>query len=70
MSDLDHLAQWEQFLWLQGIPMDLEIGNAISLVCMSEDIKHYNHEEDPSNTSRALGSIQALDPQDKENVHT
>jgi hypothetical protein len=57
MSDLDHLGQWEQFLWLQGIPMDPEMGNAISLVCMSEDIKHYNYEDDPSNTSRAMGSI-------------
>jgi hypothetical protein len=57
MSELDHLAQWEQFLWLQGIHPEPEIGNAIFLVCMSEDIKHYNYEDDPSNTSRALGSI-------------
>jgi hypothetical protein len=57
MNELDHLAQWEQFLWVQGIPIGPEIGNAISLVCMSEDIKHYNYEDDPSNTSRALGSI-------------
>jgi len=57
MNELDHLAQWEQFLWVQGIPMGPEIGNAIFLVCMMEDIKHYNHEDDPSNTSRALGSI-------------
>jgi hypothetical protein len=57
MSDLDHLDQWEQFLWLQGIPMEPEIGNAIFLVCMVEDIKHYNHEDDPNYTSRALGSI-------------
>jgi hypothetical protein len=57
MSELDHLAQWEQFLWLQGLDPGPEIGNAISLVCMSEDIKHYNYEDDPSNTSRALGSI-------------
>ena len=57
MSEMDYLSQWEQSLWLQGIPMEPEIGDAIFLVCMSEDIKHYNHEDDPSNTSRALGSI-------------
>jgi hypothetical protein len=57
MSELDHLGQWEQFLWLQGIPMEPEIGDAIFLVCMAEDIKHYDYENDPSNTSRALGSI-------------
>jgi hypothetical protein len=55
MSELDHLGQWGQFLWLQGIDPGPEIGNAISLVCMSEDIKHYNYEDDPSNTSRAMG---------------
>jgi hypothetical protein len=57
MSDLDHLDQWGQFLWLQGIDPGPEMGNTISLVCMSEDIKHYNYEDDPNHTSRALGSI-------------
>jgi hypothetical protein len=57
MSDLDHLEQWEHYLWLQGLNPEPEIGNAISLVCMSEDIKHYNYEDDPNYTSRALGSI-------------
>jgi hypothetical protein len=57
MNELDHLAQWEQFLWVQGIPMDPEIGNTIFLVCMSEDIKYYDYEDDPNHTSRALGSI-------------
>jgi hypothetical protein len=57
MNELDHLAQWEQFLWVQGIPMGPEIGNTIFLVCMSEDIKHYDYEDDPNHTSRALGSI-------------
>jgi hypothetical protein len=57
MSELEYLGQWEQFLWLQGIPTGPEIGNAIFLVCMSEDIKHYNHEDDSNNTSRALGGI-------------
>jgi hypothetical protein len=55
MSELDHLGQWEHYLRLQGIPMEPEIRNAIFLVCMSEDIKHYNYEDDPSNTSRAMG---------------
>jgi hypothetical protein len=55
MSDLDHLGQWEHYLWLQGMDPGPEIGNAIFLVCMSEDIKHYNYEDDPSNTSRAMG---------------
>jgi len=57
MNELDHLAQWEHFLWVQGIPMEPEIGNGIFLVCMNEDIKHYNHEDDPNYTSRALGGI-------------
>jgi hypothetical protein len=57
MNELDHLGQWEQFLWLQGIPVDPEIGNVIFLVCMSEDIKQYNYENDPNHTSRALGSV-------------
>jgi hypothetical protein len=57
MSDLDHLDQWEYYLWFQGLNPGPEIGNAISLVCMSEDIKHYNHEDDPNNTPGTLGSI-------------
>jgi hypothetical protein len=55
MTELDHLGQWEEFLWLQGIPVDPEIGNVIFLVCMSEDIKQYNYENDPNHTSRTLG---------------
>jgi hypothetical protein len=57
MSELDHLAQWEHFLWVQGIPMEPEIGNGIFLVCMNEDIKHYNHEDDPNNTPGTLGCL-------------
>jgi hypothetical protein len=57
MNELDYLSQWEEFLWFQGIPMGPEIGNAIFLVCMSEDIKHYNYEDDPNYTSRAMDSL-------------
>jgi hypothetical protein len=57
MNELDYLSQWEEFLWLQGIPMGPEIGNTIFLVCMSEDIKYYNYEDDPNNTTGTLGCL-------------
>jgi hypothetical protein len=57
MTELDYLSQWEEFLWLQGIPTGPEIGNAIFLVCMTEDIKHYNYEDDPNNTTGTLGCL-------------
>jgi hypothetical protein len=57
MSELDHLECWEWILWVQGIPPEPEIGDAISLVCMMEEAKQYNYETDPNNTSRALGGI-------------
>jgi hypothetical protein len=57
MNELDHLGQWEEFLWLQGLHPGLELGDGIFLVCMSEDIKQYNHENDPNHTSRALGCL-------------
>ncbi len=57
MNELDHLGQWEEFLWLQGLHPELELGDGIFLVCMSEDIKQYNYENDPNHTSRALGCL-------------
>ena len=63
MSELDHLECWEWVLWIQGIPPEPEIGDSISLVCMMEEANQFNYETNPSNTSRALGGIQAPDPQ-------
>jgi len=56
-SKLDHLECWEWVLWVQGPHPEPEIRDAISLVCMIEEIKQYNYETDPSNTSRAMGGI-------------
>ena len=70
MSELDHLECWEWVLWVQGIPPGPKIEDTISLVCMMEEAKQYNYETDPSNTPRAMGSIQAPDPPIQEDLHT